>query len=171
MQHSQRPALHGFEEFFSPYNAEGSTTQIPFVLVFGLWWSVMSEDEHLSDDNPSSPRTDGPPPVLLSIRDNPVLDDCIREFLEQGYPSLDRFFGELQQYHEEIPTEANVLLFPILGGFFYHLHNNVLNHDLDIITATGASINSVMGDPVVASQVQRLMEGAVAGMVVRKVNG
>ena len=75
---------------------------------------------------------------------------------------------ELQSYTDEMAVDVNLALFHVIGGFMHHLNVNVLFHDLDCVTATGASVNSVMGDPRVALRVQEMMEGTIVDIVRHK---
>ena len=127
----------------------------------------MTEDSsEFSGNSPVSPS--GPSPTN-SIRDSPQVDNHLRAFLENGYPHFHELMNALKDHRDELPRDAQLGIFLVVGGFMHALNEGVLEHDLDILTAVGSACNSVMGQPEIAKKIQQLMEGAVADVVRRKI--
>tara|TARA_Y100001937_G_C7116088_1_gene330193 strand:- start:187 stop:426 length:240 start_codon:yes stop_codon:yes gene_type:complete len=76
---------------------------------------------------------------------------------------------ELKNHRDELPRDAQLAVFLVVGGFMHSLNDAVLEHDLDILTAIGSAVNSVMGKPEIAKRIQDMMDGAVADIVRRQI--
>tara|TARA_R100000805_G_C3620295_1_gene123874 strand:+ start:1312 stop:1698 length:387 start_codon:yes stop_codon:yes gene_type:complete len=127
----------------------------------------MTDDSSESSGNsPVSPPGPSPP---TSIRDSPLIDNHLRAFLESGYPHFHALMDELKNHRDELPRDAQLAVFLVVGGFMHSLNDAVLEHDLDILTAIGSAVNSVMGKPEIAKRIQDMMDGAVADIVRRQI--